>query len=439
MNSLPLDFIKRIQADTFVPDTLLAALEQPAPTSVRLHPERNATFDNGSPVPWNANGRYLDKRPAFTYDPLFHAGAYYPQEAGSMYLIQVLQTLELPQNPVILDLSAAPGGKSTLIAGFLEHRGVLIANEINRSRAYILSENLSKWGYSNVFVSNHKPSELSALNGQLDVLVIDAPCSGEGMFRKDHQARAEWNTANARTCAERQTNILNEVWPLLKEGAYLIYSTCTFNPEENEQQLQKLIKEGLAAKVTLPLFDGMKPDRSQIGYYFFPDQIKTEGFYIAALQKTETTSGKSKPIKIQLQKGLPPDLEKQITYPSEIEFWQENDQVFATTVFALDFFHRIKNFKFLKTGVHLATANKKTWTPGYDMVYSLQLHWELPLKHVDLKEALQILHGESHQWLAEAGFYFVVYNGQKIALIKQIGQRFNNMHPNEWRIRHLPK
>jgi 16S rRNA C967 or C1407 C5-methylase (RsmB/RsmF family)/NOL1/NOP2/fmu family ribosome biogenesis protein len=439
MDSLPLDFIKRIQADTFVADTLLAALEQPAPTSVRLHPERNASFKHSSPVPWNQNGLYLDHRPAFTYDPLFHAGAYYPQEAGSMYLTQVLQTIALPQNPVILDLSAAPGGKSTLIASFLKHRGVLIANEINRSRAYILSENLSKWGYSNVFVCNHKPSDLSVLNGQVDVLVIDAPCSGEGMFRKDHQARAEWNIANANACAERQTTILNDVWPLLKEGAFLIYSTCTFNPDENEQQLQKLIKEGAAAKVQLPVFDGMKPDRSQIGYYFFPDQIKTEGFYIAALQKTEPSTRQSKPKKTQLQQGLPSDLAQHLTFPNDLHFWQEDGKVFASTSFAMEFFRQIKNLKFLKTGVHIATANKKKWTPGYDMVYSLQIHWNLPLKNVELKEALQILHGESHQWVAEAGFYFVVYQGQKIALIKQIGQRFNNLHPNEWRIRHLPK
>jgi NOL1/NOP2/fmu family ribosome biogenesis protein len=122
-----------------------------------------------------------------------------------------------------------------------------------------------------------------------------------------------------------------------------------------------------------------------------------------------------------------------------LHFWQEDGKVFASTSFAMEFFRQIKNLKFLKTGVHIATANKKKWTPGYDMVYSLQIHWNLPLKNVELNEALQILHGESHQWVAEAAFYFVVYQRQKIALIKQIGQRFNNLHPNEWRIRHLPK
>lgn len=439
MTDLPKEFVDRIQKDPFVPEQLLESLNQSAPTSVRLHPQRTSFFENTTPVPWNSNGVYLDKRPSFTYDPLFHAGAYYPQEAGSMYLEQVLQIIELPENPVILDLSAAPGGKSTLIAGFLQHRGVLIANEINRSRAYILSENLTKWGYSNVFVCNHKPSELSTLTGQVDVLVVDAPCSGEGMFRKDHQARAEWNVANANTCAERQTDILDDVWPLLKEGGYLIYSTCTFNPDENELQLLSFIEEGAAAQVQLPIFEGMKSDRHGIGAYFFPNQIKSEGFYIAALQKTEHNTRKSKPTKAQLQTGLPAELAQHLTSPTDLQFWQEEDKLFATTRFAFDFYPHLKNLKFLKTGTHLATANKKNWTPGYDLVYSLLIKWKLPVKKVELPEALQILHGESHQWTAPAGFYLIEFQDQPIAMVKQIGQRFNNMHPTEWRIRHLPK
>lgn len=439
MDSLPLDFLKRIQADAFVPTALPEALEQAAPTSVRTHPKRKTAFEHTSAVEWNTQGVYLQKRPAFTYDPLFHAGAYYPQEAGSMYLLQVLQTLRLPDNPVVLDLCAAPGGKSTQIASFLEHRGVLIANEINRSRAYILSENLTKWGYSNVFVCNHKPTELNALAGQLDVLVIDAPCSGEGMFRKDHHARAEWNLANAAACVVRQTAILDEVWPLLKDGGYLIYATCTFNPEENEAQLLAYINDGLAQKIELPAFEGMKADRNHIGFYFFPNQIKSEGFYIAALQKTQRSLRPSKPVKTQLQIGLPTELKEQISGPPHFKYWQEDQNIFASAAFAVEFYLQIKNLKFLKKGTHVATAHKKSWTPGYDMVYSLELHWNLPIKTVELEEALQILHGESHQWQAPAGFYLIQYQNQAIAMIKQIGQRFNNLHPTEWRIRHLPK
>jgi 16S rRNA C967 or C1407 C5-methylase (RsmB/RsmF family)/NOL1/NOP2/fmu family ribosome biogenesis protein len=440
MTSLPQDFIARIQQDQFVPDSLPEALETTAPTSVRIHPERKSNFNLAHRVAWNPNGIYLDERPAFTYDPLFHAGAYYPQEAGSMYLQQALEQLELPENPVIVDLSAAPGGKSTLIASFLNHRGVLIANEINRSRAYILSENLTKWGYANVFVCNHKPSELSALAGQVDVLVVDAPCSGEGMFRKDHNARAEWNLGNATTCASRQTEILDEVWPLLKEGGYLIYSTCTFNPAENEQQLLGFLEDQNAQKVQLPHFEGMQTDRNEIGHYFFPNQIKSEGFYIAALQKIAHTNSRPKPSKNNaLNHSIQKELALKLLNTPELTYWQEADKVFATTPFALSIYAGMQALKFLKKGAHVATAHKKSWTPGYDLTYSLFPIWNLPTKSVEAPEALRILHGESQQWEAPAGFYLIQYQGQSIAMVKQIGQRFNNLHPTEWRIRHLPK
>ncbi|MDP4596043.1 MAG: hypothetical protein NWS92_03620 [Crocinitomicaceae bacterium] len=439
MTSLPQDFIKRIQQDPFVPAGLLQALEETAPTSVRLHPQRKSNFQTSDPVAWSSSGIYLKERPAFTYDPLFHAGAYYPQEAGSMYLEKVLEQLALPENPVILDLSAAPGGKSTLIASFLNQKGILIANEINRSRAYILSENLTKWGYANTFVCNHKPSELSALQGQVDVLVVDAPCSGEGMFRKDHQARAEWHLGNAATCASRQTEIIDEVWPLLKEGGYLIYSTCTFNPEENENQLIHLLEEESAQKIKLPHFEGLQADRHEIGYYFFPNQVKSEGFYIAALQKTSRAHTKHKPLKNSELGAAPKELLAMLNTTHDLQFWQEADQVYVTTPFARSIYGLIKDLKFLKKGIHVATAHKKSWTPGYELTYSLLPIWNFPIKAVEAPEALRILHGESQQWEAPAGFYLVTFEGQAIAMIKQIGQRFNNLHPTEWRIRHLPK
>lgn len=439
MTELPKDFVARIQQDSFVPNQLLSSLNENAPTSVRLHPKRRSSFQNTLPVAWNSNGIYLPERPSFTYDPLFHAGAYYPQEAGSMYLEQVFKSLSLPENPVVLDLSAAPGGKSTLLASLLDHKGLLLANEINRSRAYILSENLSKWGYANTFVCNHKPNELHALDGQIDVLVVDAPCSGEGMFRKDHNARSEWSLQNAAICATRQTAILQEVWPLLKEGGYLVYSTCTFNPEENEAQLTPFLSEQLALRQELPFFEGLQADRHGIGYYFFPNQVQSEGFYIAALKKTERANSTGKRPKMQLTQGVPNELSALLSAQPALSFWQEEDNLFASTPFALEIYPLIQKLKFLKKGLHVAIQHKKTWTPAYDMVYSLALQWDLQHKEVDYNTALQILNGQSQQWEAPAGFYFVTYQHQKIALIKQIGQRFNNLHPNEWRIRHLPK
>jgi 16S rRNA C967 or C1407 C5-methylase (RsmB/RsmF family)/NOL1/NOP2/fmu family ribosome biogenesis protein len=439
MTLLPKDFVTRITNDPYVPKGLIEALDTSPPTSVRLHPNRKSKLSALKPVAWNSNGIYLAERPAYTYDPLFHAGVYYPQEAGSMYLEQVLKQLALPANPVVLDLSAAPGGKSTLIASFLNHKGVLIANEINRSRAHILSENLSKWGYANALVCNHKPNELRVLEGQVDVLVVDAPCSGEGMFRKDHQARTEWNLGNVLTCESRQSAILSEAWPLLKNGGYLIYSTCTFNPAENELQLLEFLHDQSAEQIALPHFEGMQEDRFQIGHYFFPNQIESEGFYIAALKKISLTSRKQKPNKATLNQQIPKELAPVLKYVNELTFWQEDDKLYATTPFAFSIYESIRGLNFLKKGIHVATAQKKSWTPGYDLVYSLYSIWELPKKPVDLTTALRILHGESQQWEAPAGFYLVTFEDQAIAMVKQIGHRFNNLHPTEWRIRHLPK
>ncbi len=445
MSSLPFDFTQRIQQDAFYPANLLEALDTQAPTSVRLHPRRTHALALGNPVPWNQDAYYLSERPSFTYDPLFHAGAYYPQEAGSMYLRQALEVLDLPKDPVFLDLSAAPGGKSTLIAAFLNQRGVLIANEIVRSRAYILAENLTKWGYSNTFVCNHSPEELSALRSKIDVLVLDAPCSGEGMFRKDTAARAEWSLSAAENCAARQHDILEAAWPLIKENGYLIYSTCTFNPEENESLLKDFFEQEDTLVVQPTFFEGMQQDREKIGHYFFPGQIQSEGFYIAILQKSGPEKNKSKAKnslqinKTEQQKGQQIAQTLPLTLNVAHDFWLENDQLYAATCVARQFFEKLPALKWLKKGVHVAQLFKKSWAPAYDLVYSLDLEWELPKFEVAQEQALQILHGESQQCPLPAAHYLVTFKGEKIAMIKQLGQRFNNLHPTEWRIRHLPK
>lgn len=443
MSTLPIDFIKRIESDAFVPENLLEALEKQAPTSVRLHPRRKHALSSNSPVLWNNVGIYLTERPRFTYDPYFHAGAYYPQEAGSMYLQQALEALCLPEDPVCLDLSAAPGGKSTLLAAFLKQRGLLIANEIIRSRAHILAENLSKWGYSNTFVCNHSPKELFGLRGKIDVLLLDAPCSGEGMFRKDMAARTEWTATAAKNCAIRQAEILEDAWPLIKEKGYLIYATCTFNPEENEYLLRNFLAQEVALPIPLPLFEGMKQDREKIGAYFFPGSTQSEGFYIAVVQKLshepQKIKGKLQKSNNQLNPAGPIAQQLPITTRCAHDFWIENEHLHATTPFALAFYKQLPLLNWLKKGLHTAQQFKKNWSPAYDMVYSLDLSWELPELHVEKEQALQILHGESQVCNKPAGHYFISFDGVKIAMVKQLGQRFNNLHPTAWRIRHLPK
>ena len=286
MSKLPQDFLNRITTNPLFAENLASALDETPPISVRINPEKeNDINQNAEKVPWCENGFYLETRPSFTLDPHFHAGCYYPQEAGSMYIDAVLKSLVLPDEPVCLDLCAAPGGKSTLIASFLDNKGVLISNEIIRTRAHILAENLTKWGYSNALVSCNDPKEFNNFPHLFDLVLIDAPCSCEGMFRKDPQARDEWSLESAQHCVIRQQKILADVWNSVKENGYIIYSTCTFNPAENEENIAWALENFDCEIRPLPEFEGIEKDAKGYGNYFIPGKTQTEGFYCCLLQK----------------------------------------------------------------------------------------------------------------------------------------------------------
>jgi 16S rRNA C967 or C1407 C5-methylase (RsmB/RsmF family) len=195
-------------------------------------------------VPWSEYGYYLETRPSFTFDPFFHAGCYYVQEASSMFLEQALkQTLDLSQSLKILDLAAAPGGKSTHIQSLISKDSLLISNEVIRSRANILKDNIIKWGSDNVVVTNNDPKNFARVENYFDVIVVDAPCSGSGLFRRDEEAIDEWSLNNVQLCSRRQQRILADVWPALKKDGVLIYSTCSYSKEEDEDILEWMNSE----------------------------------------------------------------------------------------------------------------------------------------------------------------------------------------------------
>ncbi len=198
---------------------------------------------------WSSNGFYLQQRPSFTLDPLFHAGAYYVQEASSMFLEEALkQTVDLSQSIKVLDLCAAPGGKSTLIQSVINDTSLLVSNEVIKTRVNVLSENITKWGAANVIVTNNDAKDFQRLPDYFDVIVVDAPCSGSGLFRKDPDAIREWSEQNVQLCSQRQQRILADVLPALKDDGVLIYSTCSYSQEEDEAIADWLI-EGLRLKV----------------------------------------------------------------------------------------------------------------------------------------------------------------------------------------------
>lgn len=231
-----------------------AALLSPSNTSIRINPRKSSPLSaDTTPVPWNSQGFFLPQRPKFTFDPLFHAGAYYVQEASSMFIGHILNHLQAPKEGLYLDLCAAPGGKSSLLADYIGEEGMLVANEVIKTRASILKENMIKWGLGNTVVTNNDPSHFEPLEGLFDVVLVDAPCSGEGMFRKDVQAREEWSPENVKLCAARQQRILDQTGALPGPEGYLIYSTCTFNQQENEDMIRFLTEEFAYEPVRIPL------------------------------------------------------------------------------------------------------------------------------------------------------------------------------------------
>jgi 16S rRNA C967 or C1407 C5-methylase (RsmB/RsmF family) len=252
------------------------------------------------PVLWSSLGHYLSSRPVFTLDPLFHAGGYYVQEASSMYMEMVKDAIEkdysssenaceggfFAQKLAALDLCAAPGGKSTHLASLLGEDSLLVSNEVIKSRAVILADNIAKWGMENVVVTNNDPADFGAFEELFDLVVADAPCSGEGLFRKDPQAAGEWSPANVNLCAQRQQRILADIWPSLAPGGYLVYSTCTYNKFENDGNLRFLCEELGAEAVKL-----VAPEGSGIietpggGFQFVPGRVKGEGQYMALVRK----------------------------------------------------------------------------------------------------------------------------------------------------------
>ena len=283
MNNLPSAFTQRmhrlLQTET---DRFLDVLQKAAPVSIRFNTAKLApagvrcsAWEGMRPVKWCPEGLYLDKRPLFTLDPYLHGGGYYVQEASSMFLSYILKQLLKGEAVRVLDLCAAPGGKSTLLASQLPDGSLLVSNEVIRSRAVILKENLIKWGRDHVVITQNDPADFKKLNQAFDLILVDAPCSGEGMFRKDREAIEEWSEANLHLCRERQKRIISDIWDSLKPGGYFIYSTCTYNPEENER-IVEWIQEKWGAesiKIEHPFPEITAAETPLYGYRFYPHKV----------------------------------------------------------------------------------------------------------------------------------------------------------------------
>lgn len=443
-----------------LPDILLAGLQQvegfdkeafkeahnkAAVTSVRLHPAKQTeVFSDSEPVPWCAEGRYLPERPVFTTDPLYHAGAYYVQEASSMFLSHVVQQLIPDRNNLrVLDLCAAPGGKSTLIASLLGRDSLLVSNEVIRSRASILEENITRWGYMNTWVASNDPKDFGKLKGYFDVIVVDAPCSGSGLFRKDEKALDEWSEANVQLCAQRQQRILADVWPALKENGILIYATCSYSPQEDEEILDWLADDfeltslPVEIKEEWGVVETTSAKHQFKGYRFFPYKVQGEGFFIAAARKNNEEPELKAP---RFKSGNDSKVYEQCKHLLQNADWlclQGKEGYMAINSKHEQDLHLLQQHVYLRqAGLQLGTPVKNDWLPAHEVALNIDKSQNLPVVEVNKEQALKFLKKEDAGIDGlEKGWYLVSYAGLGLGWIKALGNRVNNYLPKNWRIR----
>ena len=397
-------------------------LQQSSPVSIRINPfKTNKTrqvADNFVPthVAWCAEGFYLNSRPNFTFDPLFHAGAYYVQEASSMFLSHVLR--HLVKKPVaLLDLCAAPGGKTTCARTAISDGSIVFSNEPINKRAQILAENVQKFGHSDVVVTNNFPRDYKKSKLEFDVIVADVPCSGEGMFRKDPQAIAEWSEQNVENCWKLQRSIIADIWDNLKPGGLLIYSTCTFNAHENEENVAWILNEYDAQLLEVPtektwnitgslINNPLGEDKPFPVYRFIPGLTQGEGLFMAIIKKGGTS------INLEL------NAEKLVAEAN-------------------------KKLKIMVHGVKQSIIKGKKIIPDHSLALAINGdRSSYPNVEIDYETAIKYLRHEAIILPVSApkGIVTLTYRGHAIGFANNLGNRANNLYPQEWRIKssHIP-
>ena len=425
----------------------LASSNVAPPVSIRLNPAKPIGFcEECEKVPWHPEGRYLPERPVFTLDPAFHAGAYYVQEASSMFLREVLaQTHGQGSNLRVLDLCAAPGGKTTLLASVLGDDSFLLANETIQTRVPALRTNIAKWGLPNIAVSNHDPADFGQLAGFFDVVVVDAPCSGEGLFRKDPAAVGEWSPQNLALCAGRQRRILDAAQTLMRPGGLLVYSTCTFNHGENEEIIEWLIGHHGFDPVPLQVSPamGIVPAGTG-GLSFYPHKVRGEGFFIACLRKNDLAAALSR-IKSDglnnwqlLGDKATLGFRDWLETPDELAFFQKpNGEVVALPRFLLPDCGLVGKVLHRRSfGTVIGEMKNRDFVPNHALALSCLVKNDLPAVELEMTDALRFLSKENLEPTGlPKGWVLARYKGLNLGWMKVLPNRVNNYLPNDWRIR----
>lgn len=455
--NLPADFTsytRSLMGDELF-NTLQAALEQPQPVSIRLNDKLMPHFAEhiNNVVPWCEEGRYLGKRPNFTFDPLLHIGAYYVQEASSMFVGRAVK--EYVKEPVVaLDLCAAPGGKSTHLSSVLPEGSLLVSNEINRQRAQILAENISKWGNDNVIVTSSQPKDFRHLHQLFDLLLCDMPCSGEGMFRKDEGAIREWSKENVVMCADRQRSILNDCWNCLAPGGILIYSTCTFNTLENEENISWIVNELGAEVLSVPTEESWHITGNLLKgtdfpvYRFLPGRTQGEGFFLAILRKNgEKSKNRDKKYKEDKKKlkpiaGIKELMIKANSYINNGEHYKLSTDGTTISAISKDYTGIVcaleKELHILHSGTVIGEIRGHDLIPSQALALSKIFNRErFASQEISYEQAITYLRRESILLDPDTphGCVLLTYRNVPLGFVKNMGNRTNNLYPQEWRIR----
>ena len=436
---------------------LADALNDEQPVSIRLNEEKlpGSSFSlfhaSSDRVPWSATGCYLDRRLTFTFDPLFHAGCYYVQEASSMFVEQALKQYIGERPSVMLDLCAAPGGKST------HARSVL---PVIRNRSQILAENLTKWGHPGVVVTNNDPADFAGLEDFFDVILTDVPCSGEGMFRKDPVAVSEWSPENVEICWQRQRRIISDIWPSLKPGGLLIYSTCTYNTKEDEENIRWMHDEFGAeilpvdAPAEWNITGNLLAGEDFPVYRFLPHRTKGEGFFLAVLRKPEgeetqirykstSSQGKKKTGSSKVNAGASKEqLLAARAWLLSAEDYEVSANGMNITAFPKEYISELsvlqQSLRVVQAGVTLAEVKGKDLIPNHALAMStVQVSDAFPREEISYEQAIAYLRKEAIvlSGTTPRGYVLLTYKDVPLGFVKNIGNRANNLYPQEWRIR----
>jgi 16S rRNA C967 or C1407 C5-methylase (RsmB/RsmF family)/NOL1/NOP2/fmu family ribosome biogenesis protein len=427
--------------------------------SIRQNEELPAGFADPSlmlseKVPWAADAWYLKTRPSFTLDPLFHAGVYYVQEASGMFVTFALKKIaDLTKKLKILDLCAAPGGKSTLIQSLISPDSILLSNEVIKTRVPVLHQNMTKWGRANGFISNNDPAQFRQLPDYFDVIVVDAPCSGSGLFRKDPGAVNGWSPELVKLCNQRQKRILADAWDGLKENGFLIYCTCSYSKEENEDILDYLFETFACSSISLSPDPQWKivetnADRSGAhGYRFYPDKLKGEGFFLSVIQKKEFAAVNLKSKHQQRAsrhkehfEGLNKTEKKLMSQwipDQKFQYFPAGEGIHALLPSMTDDFITLKNLLYLKkAGIRIGKPGTGDWIPDHELALADILSDQYIRMELEKSDALRYLRGESFNGgTGKKGWHRVCYQQKGLGWVKMLDSRMNNYYPKSWRIR----